>query len=98
MAAAGIITLIGQGLSLIGNIWGSAKQKKASGADTATAIQSTLSQYGSNYSPYGLGGSTGGGISVVSTPQGLGVSTSIDFSSILVYGGIIALIVYLFKR
>lgn len=96
MGAAGIIALIGQGLSLIGNIWGSAKAKKDAGQTTGQAISGTLAQYGSNYSPYSGVGSSGVGI--VATPQGVGISTSLNFTQIALYGGIIAMIIYLLKR
>lgn len=95
MGAAGIIALIGQGLSLIGNIWGSAKAKKDAGQSTGQAISGTLAQYGSNYSPYG---STGSGVGLVATPSGVGVSTSIQFKDIALYGGIIAVLIYLLKK
>lgn len=97
MGVAGIIQLVGMGLSFIGNIWGSAKAKKDAGQTTGQAISGTLAQYGANYSPYGFGTQTSG-IGIVTTPTGVGVSTSIDFKSLMVYGGIIAIIVYLLKR
>lgn len=96
MGAAGIIQIGGMVLSLIGNIWGSAKAKKDAGQTTGQAISGTLAQYGSNYSPYSGVGSSGVGI--VATPQGVGISTSLNFTQIALYGGIIAMIIYLLKR
>jgi hypothetical protein len=96
MGAAGIIQVAGMVFSLIGNIWGAVKSKKDAGQTTGQAISGTLAQYGSNYSPYSGVGSSGVGI--VATPQGVGISTSLNFTQIVLYGGIIAMIIYLLKR